>query len=85
MTSYGKDTNPTDATNYIDWHNLKVERRVIAVSDTTYPEPLIISDDLRKFELAKRSQLVTREIGIRKVKMILNNKGLKRNQYFNKS
>ena len=85
MTSYGKDTNLTDATNYIDWHTLKTERRVIAVSDTTYSDPFICSDDLRKYELAKQSQLATREIGRRKEKMRLNTKGWQRNQYFNKA
>lgn len=35
-------------------------------------------------QLAKQSQLVTHEIGTRKVKMRLNTKGWQRNQYFNK-
>jgi len=87
MVSYQNDISNLDATNYIDWYTLEQERRVIRYTEstTTYPELFISSDDLRKYELAKQSQIKTREIGLRKEKFLFNSKGHLRTQYFNKS
>ena len=86
MTSYGEKYLNKDATDYIDWNRLGRKYNSIAVSDTTYPEPFIISnDDSKKFELAKQSQLTTREIGRRKERFPINSKGHLRIQYFNKA
>ena len=88
MTSYSYDMENEDATNFIDWDKIERENKkrleAITISEGCYPIYFVTSEEMRKRELAEKSQIATREIGRRKEKMRLNTKGWQRLQYFNK-
>ena len=88
MISYGYDMENEDATNFVDWYKIERENRkrleAITICEGAYPVYFVTSGEIRKRELAEKSQIATREIGRRKEKMRLNTKGWQRLQYFNK-